>query len=133
MIKRLKISLIVAAILTAVFVSVMPHHHHGSLLCIAFELCDEDGAVNDAHTRHHQTDNDELCFVRQIAGAYVEAHDAVDALSPCKGFPPAGLPGSDSRVVCIHTSTNIAKPCSHDAALPFAEQHVPSLRAPPAA
>ena len=38
----------------------LPHHHHGGEMCIAMEYCDQDHAMNDSHTQHH--DDGSVCM-----------------------------------------------------------------------
>lgn len=42
-----------------VLLTVWPHHHHGSQMCVAIECCEYDGAINDEHTSHRSTPDDE--------------------------------------------------------------------------
>lgn len=63
-----KCSIFAIAVSTVLFLilAVVPHHHHHrGIACAVIELCEQDNAVNDEHTRHSDADgensHDESC------------------------------------------------------------------------
>lgn len=56
--KLLCILFLIIATVSYIAVTAIPHHHHGDKICMAIELCGEDGNVNDNHTHHHGDSND---------------------------------------------------------------------------
>ncbi|MGN0282767.1 MAG: DUF6769 family protein [Prevotella sp.] len=39
----------------------IPHHHHGEVVCTIMERCEMDDVVNDEHTEHHGNQHGEGC------------------------------------------------------------------------
>ena len=39
----------------------IPHHHHGEVICAIMEQCEMDGEVNDEHTEHHGNQEGKGC------------------------------------------------------------------------
>lgn len=51
--RRMAFRVICLAMVTVLFSSLLPHHHHGHEACITYEVCEMDGSWNDEHTSHH--------------------------------------------------------------------------------
>ncbi|MEG1642793.1 MAG: DUF6769 family protein [Bacteroidales bacterium] len=47
------ILLLTVATISYIAVTVIAHHHHGGSICMAIELCENEGNVNDNHAHHH--------------------------------------------------------------------------------
>ena len=39
----------------------IPHHHHGEVVCTIMERCEMDDAVNDEHAEHHGQEHGDGC------------------------------------------------------------------------
>lgn len=46
-------------VLSVLSASILPHHHHLSRICFAVERCVSDGQLNDEHTSHSSSHNDD--------------------------------------------------------------------------
>ena len=66
---RLRLALMLTAVHLLMVLAVLPHHHPGVWACLDMEVCRADGAVNDAHTAHHQRGNDSGCALQQLHNA----------------------------------------------------------------
>ena len=55
----------------------VPHHHHQGTVCVVMERCQSDGAINDQHTHHHQSDEN-----HRHQDQCVKTFKAVPAIDP---------------------------------------------------
>ena len=60
------------ALLFVVSTTVLPHHHHGSEVCMVVERCWKDGNVNDHHTGHAggNCNNDAPCKIQALRAVH---------------------------------------------------------------
>ncbi len=59
MIRKLSIVPIFLAMMMVTLATVLPHHHHETMICIAEEVCGLDGCIDDAHTHHSDANHNE--------------------------------------------------------------------------
>ncbi|MDR3268415.1 MAG: hypothetical protein LBT83_05045 [Tannerella sp.] len=82
--RTLSISFVVTSMLLLLAFTFVPHHHHhGSMFCLVTERCEQDGVVNDEHTGHEDSGDDEASCI--IETNYVVS--AVNDDTKCKVLP----------------------------------------------
>ena len=57
--RKLSIVPIFLAMMMVTLATVLPHHHHETMICIAEEVCGLDGCIDDAHTHHSDANHNE--------------------------------------------------------------------------
>ena len=59
MIRKLSIVPIFLAMMMVTLATVLPHHHHQTMICIVEEVCGMDGCLDDEHTHHSDANHDQ--------------------------------------------------------------------------
>ncbi len=59
MIRKLSIAPIFLAMMMVTLATVLPHHHHQTMICIVEEVCGMDGCLDDEHTHHSDANHDQ--------------------------------------------------------------------------
>lgn len=61
--------------------AIIPHHHHRGIACFIIELCEQDSAINDEHTHHEETPeqnvHDHLCIAELEVIAPASDHETI--------------------------------------------------------
>ncbi len=59
MLRKLSIVPIFLAMMMVTLATVLPHHHHQTMICIVEEVCEMDGCCDDEHTHHSDANHDQ--------------------------------------------------------------------------
>ena len=59
MLRFLSIFPVWTAVLMMMFVNLVPHHHHQTMICLVQEVCQMDGCYDDEHTGHSDANHEE--------------------------------------------------------------------------
>ncbi len=59
MLRKFAVLPILLAMLMVTLATVIPHHHHDTMICIVQEVCEIDGCCDDEHTHHSDANHDE--------------------------------------------------------------------------
>ena len=59
MLRFLSIFPVWTAVLMMMFVNLVPHHHHQTMICLVQEVCQMDGCCDDEHTGHSDANHEE--------------------------------------------------------------------------
>ncbi len=59
MLRKLSIVPIFLAMMMVTLATVLPHHHHQTMICIVEEVCEMDGCCDDEHTQHSDANHDQ--------------------------------------------------------------------------
>lgn len=84
--------------------TMMMHHHHEGRVCLVEERCTEDGNINDAHTEHHENEQ-EGCRIHQM-------HHFIINAKIVKSIKKHIVDGLQATVALAHFSFITILPCS---------------------
>lgn len=59
MLRKLSIVPIFLAMMMVTLATVLPHHHHQTMICIVEEVCEMDGCCDDEHTHHSDANHNQ--------------------------------------------------------------------------
>lgn len=59
MLRKLSIVPIFLAMMMVTLATVLPHHHHQTMICIVDEVCEMDGCRDDEHTHHSDANHNQ--------------------------------------------------------------------------
>jgi hypothetical protein len=85
--QKISISFIAVSVIFLLALIILPHHHHEGLACIVMEVCEQDNKVNDEHTHHSDTpdeEHNETCIAETEYIAPLFKGESKCKISSCK-------------------------------------------------
>jgi len=59
MLRKLSIVPIFLAMMMVTLATVLPHHHHQTMICVVEDVCEMDGCCDDEHTHHSDANHNQ--------------------------------------------------------------------------
>ena len=87
--QKISISFIAVSVIFLLALIILPHHHHEGLACIVMEVCEQDNKVNDEHTHHSDTpdeEHNETCIAETEYIVPLFKGESKCKISSCKNY-----------------------------------------------
>ncbi|MBQ6253482.1 MAG: hypothetical protein IJK05_02345 [Bacteroidales bacterium] len=85
--RKLAILPLLMSMLMVLFTTMVPHHHHQAMICLAREVCELDGSTRDSHEANHEEEESHCVSTEKYCPISFQKLDITPLSSPTPALP----------------------------------------------